>query len=139
MRTKRTAAAALVAGAATLIGAAAAPADVMHPRLAARLSGMGEHGVVDLDSQASKGRLCWAFSVPLRGITGATIRDAGGMKVAELGMRFRAKGCGAVPKQVLETIEAKPGAYRVWVDTRAHPGELRGTLFAGMAAPMHGR
>ena len=34
--------------------------------------------------------------------------------------------------KALELIEAKPGSYRVWVDTKAHMGELRGTMFAGM-------
>ena len=33
----------------------------------------------------------------------------------------------------LSHLEAKPAAYSVWVDTKGHPGELRGKLFAGMA------
>ena len=41
--------------------------------------------------------------------------------------------CAAVPMKALEMIETKPGSYRVWVDTKGHPGELRGALFAGMA------
>ncbi len=40
--------AALVAGAALVLGAGAASADTMHPKLAARLSGMGEQGIVEL-------------------------------------------------------------------------------------------
>ena len=55
-------------------------------QLAARLSGIGEHGIVNLQSDAVK-----------------------------------------------DLIEAKPGTYRIWVDTKEHPGELRGKLFAGMA------
>jgi hypothetical protein len=34
----------------------------------------------------------------------------------------------------LEHLDAKPGAYSVWVNTKAHPGDLRGTLSAGTAA-----
>jgi hypothetical protein len=30
-------------------------------------------------------------------------------------------------------LEAKPATYSVWVNTKAHQGELRGALFAGMA------
>jgi len=33
----------------------------------------------------------------------------------------------------LEHLEAKPGTYWVWVDTKGHPGDLRGVLSAGMA------
>lgn len=124
---------AVAASAALLVGAGAALAGTMHPELGAKLSGMGEHGIVNLQSQAAKGKLCWTFELTTKGITGASIRDAHGMKVAELGMHYTAKGCGAVAKKALDLIEAKPAAYQVWVDTKGHPGELRGTLFAGMA------
>ena len=43
------------------------------------------------------------------------------------------KSCAIVSKQALAMIESKPGAYKVWVDTKALMGELRGTLSAGMA------
>ena len=33
----------------------------------------------------------------------------------------------------LDAIERMPGSYSVWVDAGGHAGELRGTLFAGMA------
>jgi hypothetical protein len=33
----------------------------------------------------------------------------------------------------LEHLETKPTTYWVFVDTKGHPGELRGKLFAGMA------
>ena len=105
----------------------------MHPKLGAKLSGMGEHGIVNLQSNAAKGKLCWTFELTTKGITGSSIRDAAGMKVAELGMHYTAKGCDAVAKKTLDMIESKPGSYQVWVDTKAHPGELRGKLFAGMA------
>jgi hypothetical protein len=122
------------AGAAALLGAGIAAADTMHPELGARLSGMGEHGIVNLRSEAAKSRLCWTFDLTsTTGITGASIRDAHGMIVARLGTAFHAKGCATVAKIALDRVESKPGAFRVWVDTKGHPGDLRGTLFAGMA------
>ncbi len=122
-----------LAGAMIAFGCGIARADMMHPMLAAKLSGMGEHGVVNLTSNATKGRLCWKFDVMSTGITGASIRDKAGMVVTRLGSGYKAKSCAAVAAKALELIEAKPGAYRVWVDTKGHPGDLRGTLFAGMA------
>jgi hypothetical protein len=113
--------------------AVVALAAAMHPHLAAHLSGMGQHGIANLTLQQAKGRICWTFDVPTKGITAASVRDAHGMKVAELGMHYSAKGCDAASKKALALLESKPGAYRVWIDTRAHPGDLRGTLFAGMA------
>jgi hypothetical protein len=132
MRASRLSAAVIV-GAMLAFGVSAAFGSTMHPRLAARLAGMGEHGVVNLQSKPDKGRLCWTFDVPTSGITQASIRDAHGMKVAELGMHYTAKGCGAVAKQALRMVDAHPGRYYVWVDTKGHPGDLRGKLFAGMA------
>jgi hypothetical protein len=114
-------------------GSSAAFASTMHPRLAARLTGMGEHGIVNLQSKPDKGRLCWTFELTTPGITQASIRDAHGMKAAELGMHYSAKGCGPVAKQALRMIDAHPSRYQVWVDTKGHPGDLRGKLFAGMA------
>jgi hypothetical protein len=115
------------------LGAGTARADTMHPVLGARLSGMGEHGVVNFQSMAAKGRLCWSFSLQTKGITGASIRDSAGMVVAKLGSGYRPKGCSAVTAKALSTIDAKPARYVVWVDTKGHPGDLRGKLMAGMA------
>ena len=56
-----------------------------------------------------------------------------GMVVAKLGSAYAPKSCGAVAAKALSSIEAKPAAYTVWVDTKGHPGDLRGKLFAGMA------
>jgi hypothetical protein len=123
----------VTAGAALTLGSGVALADTMHPQLGAKLAGMGEHGIVNLQSNAAKGKLCWTFELTTKGITGASIRDAHGMKVAELGMHYAAKSCDAVSKTALDLIEAKPASYWVWVDTKGHPGELRGKLFAGMA------
>jgi len=126
---------AAVAALFALVTSAAANATMhgMHPHLAAHLSGMGEHGIVNLTSKAAKSKLCWTFEVPTTGILSASIRDAGGMKVAELGMHYSAKGCGTVAKTALALIEAHPARYRVWLDTKGHPGDLRGKLYAGMA------
>jgi len=130
---RRIVSASAVAGAVLVVGCSVALADTMHPKLAARLSGMGEHGIVNFQSQAAKGRLCWNFELDTAGITRASIRDAGGMKVVELGMHYTPKGCGAASRRALERIETHPARYRVWVDTKNHPGDLRGKLFAGMA------
>ena len=118
--------------AALAIGSGAAGAATMHPTFGAKLSGMGEHGTVNFTSHSSAGKLCWTFDVMTHGITTASIRDASGMVVAKLGPSYTAKSCAMVPKSELAMIEAKPGSYKVWVDTKAHMGELRGTLTAGM-------
>jgi hypothetical protein len=119
--------------AALAIGSGAAGAATMHPTFGAKLSGMGEHGVVNFTSNSGKGQLCWTFDVMTHDITTASIRDGSGMVVAKLGPAYKAKSCGPVSKQALAMIESKPGSYKVWVDTKAHMGELRGTLSAGMA------
>jgi hypothetical protein len=125
----------LVLALAALVTVAAAHATIsgMHPRLAARLSGMGEHGIVNFQLQAAKAKLCWTFDLPTKGITQASIRDAHGMKVVELGMHYKAKGCEKAATKALGLLEAHPARYRVWVDTKGHPGDLRGKLFVGMA------
>lgn len=124
-------AAALASALAVGIGAAAA--DTMHPELGARLAGMGEHGIVNFQSHATTGKLCWTFELKTAGITGASIRDTHGMIVAKLGSPYAAKGCATVSKKALSLIESKPHLYDVWVDTKGHPGDVRGMLFAGMA------
>ena len=131
MRSKGWAAA--VVASAALVAVPAATAGMMHPRLAARLSGMGEHGIVNLQAHAAQHRLCWNFDLHVMHVLGATIRDRNGMIVARLGHMYRAKGCAMVPKKSLARIESRPGRYSVWVATKGHPGELRGKLFAGMA------
>jgi hypothetical protein len=114
------------------LGASAASADTMHPVFGARLSGMGEHGIVNFQSMAAKGRLCWTFTLSTKAVTGASIRDAAGMVVAKLGSGYSAKSCAPVSAKALKLIEAKPASYVVWVDTKGHPGDLRGRLAAGM-------
>ena len=122
-----------VAAVALALAAGAARADTMHPVLGAKLAGMGEHGVVNFHSMSTKGQLCWTFTLQTKGITGASIRDSAGMVVAKLGPTYTPKGCSAVTAKALSTIDAKPAAYVVWVDTNGHPGDLRGKLMAGMA------
>jgi len=131
MRTKRLAAAAAATAALALVPIATA--GMLHPELGAHLSGMGETGVVNLTAHSQKHQLCWKFQLHTTHLLAATIRDKHGMKVANLGHMYRAKGCAMVPKMSLQLIEEKPGHYWVWVATKGHPGELRGKLFAGMA------
>jgi hypothetical protein len=135
MRSKRWAAAAVAAAAVAAAALAAVPVATagMHPELGARLSGMGEHGIVNLTAHAKTHRLCWKFELPVMHVLRATVRDKHGMIVARLGHMYRSKGCAMVPKKSLALIESRPGRYRVWVATKGHPGELRGKLFAGMA------
>ena len=121
------------AAAAAAVACGAAGAATMHPVLAAKLAGMGEHGVVNFTSNASRGQLCWTFDVTTTGITAASIRDGAGMVVAKLGPAYKAKSCAPVALKTLDAIETTPGSYSVWVDAGGHTGELRGTLFAGMA------
>jgi hypothetical protein len=123
----------VVAAAAALAAASVAGAGMMHPDLGARLSGMGHHGVVNLQSHMKKGRLCWKFDLHVTELERASIRDAQGMVVARLGKTYKPKGCTMAAKKALRLIESKPGRYVVWVDTKGHPGELRGKLHAGMA------
>jgi hypothetical protein len=131
MRSKRWVAATVAAAA--LIAIPVATAGMMHPTLGARLSGMGEHGIVNLQAHATRHELCWKFELSTMHALSATVRDAHGMIVARLGHMYRAKGCAMVAKKSLALIESKPRRYWVWVATKGHPGELRGRLFAGMA------
>ena len=82
------------------------------------------------------GKVCWTFDVPmLEGATRATVNVGQSATVLfELGMDYSKAGCATESKMTLQHLEAKPSAYSVWVDTKAHPGEVRGALFAGMAS-----
>ena len=104
-----------------------------HPVLGAKLSGMGEHGTVNLHQDAKTGKLCWRFDLMTSGVSGASIHDNAGMLVAKLGPGYKTTSCATISMKALDLIESKPGSYMVWVDTEAHIGELRGKLFAGMA------
>jgi hypothetical protein len=126
-------AAAAVVAAEALAGAPVAAAGVRHPTLGARLSGMGQHGIVNLQLHASKSQLCWKFQLSVMHPLASTVRDKEGMVVARLSHMYRAKGCAMVAKNALRMIESKPGSSWVWVTTKGHPSDLRGKLFAGMA------
>ena len=86
MRWKRTVAAAAAAAALTVVPLATA--GMMHPQLGAHLSGMGETGIVNLQSHLKTGQLCWKFELHTMHVTGATVRDAHGMTVARLGHMY---------------------------------------------------
>jgi hypothetical protein len=133
---KRTAPFAIViATTALALASSGASASAMHAELGAHLSGMGDHGVVNLQVSSGSGKLCWTFDVPAGiGATVASIHAGkSGSTLLELGMHYTAKGCATESKMALEHLEAAPSTYWVWVSTKAHPGELRGALFAGMA------
>ena len=124
---------ALTASAALAFAASALPAS-MHPKLGARLAGMGEHGSVNLQVKSKSGQICWTFDVTTKGITGASIHTGqNGAVLVSLGKTYRKKGCTKTSAMTLEHLETKPGSYWVFVDTKGHPGDLRGKLFAGMA------
>jgi hypothetical protein len=127
MHARATLIAAVLAAAAV---AGAAGAAEMHPSLTAKLSGMGEHGTVSLTSNATTGKVCWTFDLMTHGARAAAIHDASGMVVAKLGPSYKSKGCATVSPTAVRMIQAKPGAYVVWVDTKSHMGELRGKLAA---------
>ena len=124
---------AMTASAALAFAASALPA-TMHPQLGARLAGMGEHGIVNLQVKSKSGQVCWTFDLTTKGVTGASIHT--GQKSAvlvSLGKTYTKKGCTKASAMTLEHLETKPGSYWVFVDTKGHPGDLRGKLFAGMA------
>jgi hypothetical protein len=115
------------------VGSGVAAADTMHPELGARLSGMGEHGIVNLTLKSAQHEICWTFDIPTKNPTAASVRDAHGMVIAKLGSKYSKKGCAMAAKQAVTSLESSPAKYAVWVNTKAHTGELRGKLFAGMA------
>jgi len=124
---------AAAAGAALALAATGASATAMTAALSAHLSGMGDKGTVNLKVTESTGKLCWTFDIPtLMGTTRATINTGTSSTVLlELGMDYTKSGCEKESAMTLEHLVAKPSAYSVWVDTKAHPGELRGALAAG--------
>lgn len=128
--------AAAVAGATFAVAAMGASAKPMTATLGAHLSGMGHKGIVNLKLTTGTGKLCWTFDIPkLTGTTRATINTGTGSKVlVELGMHYTKSGCEKEPMMTLEHIVAKPAAYSVWVDTKAHNGDLRGKLSAAMVS-----
>jgi len=125
-------------GATLALTAAFASASMMHPRLAAKLSGMGDHGSVNLTLTATKGKICWKFDLPMVShITSTSIHSGqSGAMLLELGMHYTKSGCEKASAMTLEHLEAKPKSYWVWVNTKGHPGDLRGQVYAGMTHMM---
>jgi hypothetical protein len=107
----------------------------MHSRLGARLSGMGEHGIVNLTLDSKAKKLCWTFDLPTtKGVTSTAIHTgAKGAVLVRLGKKYTKKSCASAPAMALEHLGKTPGKYWVWVNTKGHPGDLRGKLFAGTA------
>jgi hypothetical protein len=96
---------------------------------------MGEHGIVNLQVKSKSNQVCWTFDLPTTKNVTATSIHTGTSKVVvlKLGKTYSAKGCTKADPMVVEHLETKPATYWVFVDTKGHPGELRGKLFAGMA------
>jgi hypothetical protein len=115
--------------------AAVASASMMHSHLTAKLSGMGDHGSVNLTLNSSSGKVCWTFDLPMvRHITLTAVHTgSNGAVLIEFGMHYTKSGCEHVSAMTLEHVEAHPSSYWVWVNTTGHPGDLRGHLYAGMA------
>jgi hypothetical protein len=111
---------------------------MMHERLGAHLSGMGEHGTVNLQVTSASGKICWTFDLPMvKHISRTSIHvGSSGATLLEFGMHYSRTGCEKVASMTLEHLEARPAAYWVWVDTMGHPGDLRGRLSTGMAHTM---
>src|SRR5579864_8972833 len=108
--------------AAAFVTVPAAFGATMHPELGAKLSGMGEHGVVNIQVKSTSKQLCWTFDLATKGITGASIHTGSkGVVLLKLGNSFAKKGCVKADPMVLEHLETWPGKYWVWVDTKAHP------------------
>ena len=70
----------------------------MHPELAARLAGMGEHGIVNLTVNAKGKKLCWTFDVPTKGITGAAIHTRANGTVLVRARQARTRRRAARPR-----------------------------------------
>ena len=125
----------MLSAAAVLVFSSVAAGGGMQPNLGAKLAGMGEHGVVNLHVTAKSKKLCWTFDMgTMKGFTAASIH-AGNKKTVllRLGMHYARKGCTTASAMTLDHLQSKPAAYWVFVDTKGHPGDLRGKLFAGMA------
>jgi len=85
-------------------------------------------------AKAKGKKVCWTCDVPTKGITGAAIHTGTKSTVlVRLGATYTKKGCTTASEMTIEHLETAPAKYCVWINTKGHPGELRGKLFAGMA------
>ena len=122
---RRTTIAGTAAAAVCALAAPAALAAGMHPVLGAKLTGMGDHGVVNLQSSIPKHQLCWTFDVMADHVTGASIRDGHGMittlrhQLIRMPTRLVRHAGTLIPRmpprrtarQVLARIRALPARY----------------------------
>jgi hypothetical protein len=132
--------------AAVLAPAAFALPRAMHPTLGATLAGKNEvpkgsptaHGIVNLNLKAGAGQVCWTFqlagvSKPLVAHIHKGRAGISGPVFIALGKTYKAKGCAAAPKKMIEAVETNPNAFYVNVHNAKYPaGVVRGTLVAGM-------
>ena len=101
--------------AAVLAPAALAVPRAMHPTLGATLLGKNEvpkgspsaHGIVNLNLKAGAGQVCWTFelagvSKPLAAHIHTGRAGASGPVFIALGKTYKAKGCAAAPKKMIE-------------------------------------
>jgi hypothetical protein len=125
-------------GATLALSAGFASASMMHSHLGANLSGMGDHGSVNLTLNSSSGKVCWTFDLPMVSHITLTAVHTGsnGPVLIEFGMHYTKTGCEHVSAMTLQHLETHPTSYWVWVNTSGHPGDLRGHLHAGMAHTM---
>jgi hypothetical protein len=125
----------LSAGVVAAVIAPSAMATTMHPELGARVAGMGEHGIVNLRVKSTSGQICWVFDLPasLRATASSIHTGLNGALLVRLGKTYSKSGCTKAEAMVLKHLETKPASYAIFVDTKGHPGELRGKLFVGMA------
>jgi hypothetical protein len=135
-----------IALAAILAPAAFALPRAMHPTLGATLAGKNEvpkgsptaHGIVNLNLKAGAGQVCWTFelagvSKPLAAHIHKGRAGVSGPVFIPLGKAYKAKGCAAAPKKMIEAVETDPNAFYVNVHNAKYPaGVVRGTLVAGM-------
>ena len=117
--------------AAGVLGAGVAGAATMHPVLGAKLAGMGEHGVVNFQSNASKGQLCWTFDVMTHGVTERVDPRRAGMVVAKLGLELQGEELrdGAEEGARADRVEA-----RLLPRLGRHEGAIRASC-AGRCSP----
>ncbi len=94
-----------VCSTAAALSVGTAAADTMHPELGARLSGMGEHGIVNLTLKASHHEICWTFEIPTKGPTAASIRDGHGMLASGSTRRRIRANCGVRSSSAWRTCE----------------------------------
>ncbi len=115
----------------------------MSPLLGAKLTGNVEvpkgapagKGLVNLNLSASKGTVCWKFSL-ISGIgtpNAAHIHKGApgkaGAVVVPLGTAYKAKGCTTTTAANAKAIAAKPGNFYVNVHNAKYPGgAVRGQL-----------